>query len=231
MLKANQIANRMLSQAEEDIADPLLIAPRPDLDELKRSGAASIDMRLGTWFSTMRQSKIPILEVEDELNLAGRKAGLSAKQLEMIADFLPGSSSASEADLVKSHYVSFGSRFILHPKNFVLGVTLEWIRLPTDMAGYVIGRSSWGRRGLIIATAAGVHPGFTGCLTLELTNVGEIPIAIKPGMTICQLFLHSTGSRSNEIDKSPFSCMRRPALGKVNLDEISKILSWGVDMQ
>jgi len=82
-----------------------------------------------------------------------------------------------------------------------------------------------GRRGLIIATAAGVHPGFTGCLTLELTNVGEIPIAIKPGMTICQLFLHEVKSKSTEIDKSPFACSRRPALGKVKLDKVAERLA------
>ena len=78
---------------------------------------------------------------------------------------------------------------------------------------------------MIIATAVGVHPGFTGCLTLELTNVGEIPIAIKPGMTICQLFLHTVDSRSPEIDKSPFACSRRPTLGKIKLDEVAKKLA------
>src|SRR5262245_18868742 len=94
------------------------------------------------------------------------------------------------AQLNKTHYVRFGDKYILHPGSFVFGVTLEWLRLPGDLAAYVIGRSSWGRRGLIIATATGVHPGFKGCLTLALTNVGEIPIAIKPGMETCQLFLH-----------------------------------------
>src|SRR6185295_230400 len=157
------------------------------------------------WFSTMRQSRIPVLEVDDEVSKAANKAGLTPEQLRIFEEFLPSSHTPSEANLTKSHYVSFGSRFILHPRNFVLGVTLEWIRLPNDLAGYVIGRSSWGRRGLIIATAVGVHPGFTGCLTLELTNVGEIPIAIKPGMTICQLFLHTVLSDSDEVDKSPFS--------------------------
>ena len=100
----------------------------------------------------------------------------------------------SEAELTKSYYVPFGEQFILHPGTFVLGVTLEWIRLPRDLAAYVIGRSSWGRYGLIIATATGVHPRFTGCLTLELSNVGEIPIKVKPGASICQLFVHQIES-------------------------------------
>jgi dCTP deaminase len=153
------------------------------------------------------------------------KAGLTLEQLEVFRDFLPASEAPGEANLLKSQYVPFGSRFILHPQSFVLGATLEWIRLPSNLAGYVVGRSSWGRRGLIIATAAGVHPGFTGCLTLELTNVGEIPIVIKPGMTICQLFLHTVDSKSPETDKSPFVCSRRPSLGKIKLDAVAEKLS------
>lgn len=229
ILKANQIANRMISAADEHKSDPLVITPFPDVEDLKKSGAASVDLRLGTWFCTLRQSKIPALEVDDELAKAAGKAGLTAEQLRMIEEFLPSATTPSEANLTKKHYVSFGSRFILHPRNFVLGVTLEWIRLPSDLAGYVVGRSSWGRRGLIIATAAGVHPGFTGCLTLELTNVGEIPIAIKPGMTICQLFLHTVDSKSEEIDKSLFSCSRRPTLGKIGLDWVADKLASGRD--
>jgi dCTP deaminase len=227
ILKANQIANRIISQDDEHRKDPLVIAPFPNIEDLKRSGAASIDLRLGTWFCMLRQSKIPTLEVDDELANAAHKAGLLPDQVRIMEELLPSAKTPSEANLTKAHYVSFGSRFILHPHNFVLGVTLEWIRLPTDLAGYVVGRSSWGRRGLIIATAAGVHPGFTGCLTLELTNVGEIPIVIKPGMTICQLFLHMVNSSSHEIDKSPFSCSRRPTLGKITLDPVAEKLARG----
>jgi dCTP deaminase len=83
-----------------------------------------------------------------------------------------------------------------------------------------VGKSSWGRRGLIIATAIGVHPGFKGCLTLELTNVGEIPVAIKPGMAVCQLFLHEVREHGGEwVDQSQFVGMRKPRLGKISLDD------------
>ena len=106
-----------------------------------------------------------------------------------------------------------------------MGVTLEWIRLPNNLAGYVTARSSWGRRGLIIATATGVHPGFTGCLTLELSNVGEIPIAILPGMTVCQLFLHRVDTQSDTVDHSRLIGKRRPSLGKIELDEVARKLA------
>jgi dCTP deaminase len=118
-------------------------------------------------------------------------------------------------------YVPFGERFVLHPGNFVLAVTLEWLRLPADLAGYVVGKSSWGRRGLIIATATGVHPSFTGCLTLELANVGELPIAIYPGMEICQIFLHRMSDSSPHVDQSAFVGFGRPVLGRLIPDEIS----------
>src|SRR5262245_6838801 len=115
ILKANQIASRITSTEDEHKADPLFITPFPNLDDLKKSGAASIDLRLGTWFVTLRQSRIPVLEVDDELASAVRRASLNAEQLRLVEEFLPTSTSTTEANLTKSHYVSFGSRFILHP--------------------------------------------------------------------------------------------------------------------
>ena len=161
MLRVNEIAERLrkgmeagigasTDMTEEKVTDPLVITPSPELADLNTSGSASIDLRLGTWFVSLRQARMPCLEVDDP---------------------------SLGAQFTKNHYVRFGDSYFLHPRSFVLGTTLEWIRLPRDLAAYVIGKSSWGRRGLIIATATGVHPGFKGCLTLELTNVGEIPIA------------------------------------------------------
>ncbi len=57
--------------------------------------------------------------------------------------------------------------------------------------GYVIGKSSWGRAGLIVATATKVDPGFKGCITLEIINEGESPIVVYPGLPIAQLVLHN----------------------------------------
>jgi dCTP deaminase len=125
-----------------------------------------------------------------------------------------------ESQLIETHYVPFGDEYYLHPQAFVLGITLEWIRLPGNLAAYVIGKSSLGRRGLIIATATGVHPGFRGCLTLELGNLGETPIAITPGMKICQIFLHEVKTLNlNLVDQSQFVGSRKPRLGKVRLED------------
>ena len=86
--------------------------------------------------------------------------------------------------------INLKDNLVLHPHQFILGSTLEYIKLPDDIMGYIIGRSSWGRLGLIIATATLIHPKFAGVITLELTNVGEVPINLYPGLRIAQLTLH-----------------------------------------
>ncbi len=79
----------------------------------------------------------------------------------------------------------------MHPGQLVLGSTLEYVQLPRDLMAYVIGKSSWGRMGLVIATATKVDPGFKGCITLEIVNEGEIPLVLYPGLPIAQLVLHA----------------------------------------
>lgn len=199
MIKSELVA-QFIECPDKD--DPLVIAPSPDLDELRTSGSASIDLRLGCWFAALRQARSSILDLGD-----------------------PQHGRISEHTLTKSHYVCFGDTFILHPRSFVLGVTMEWLRLPGHLGGYVTSRSSWGRRGLVIATATGVHPGFIGCLTLELANVGEIPIALYPGMAICQLFLHRVEGRAHVVNSSLFMGRRKPLLGTVTFDSRAKRLS------
>ncbi len=107
----------------------------------------------------------------------------------------------------KEHFVPFGNPFILHPSKFVLGISLEWVNLPSYLAGYVTGKSSWARRGLIIETAAGIHPGFSGCIALEMTNIGEIPIKIVPATEIGQLFLHHADG-DEKVTESQYGCQK-----------------------
>jgi dCTP deaminase len=199
-------SEQILARIQKDTADPLVITPLFEAEKLREKPSSSVDLRLGAWFSTMVQHRLAFLDV----NASGEKVQ---------------SGSSKGGALTKLHYVPFGGTFILHPGSFVLGVTLEWLRLPSDLAAYVIGKSSWGRRGLIIATAVGVHPGFTGCLTLELSNVGEIPILVKPGMLICQLFIHQVDSDSTPAAPSSFACSRKPSLGDISPDRVAKKLA------
>ena len=85
--------------------------------------------------------------------------------------------------------------FILHPGEFVLGSTLEFVSLPDDLVGRLEGKSSLGRLGLLIHSTAGViDPGFRGHLTLELSNVANLPITIYPGMKIGQISFFTLSS-------------------------------------
>jgi|SRR5215475_624296 len=80
--------------------------------------------------------------------------------------------------------------FVLHPGEFALGSTLEVVSLPDDLAGRLEGKSSLGRLGLLTHSTAGfIDPGFTGHITLELSNVATLPIILWPGMKIGQLAL------------------------------------------
>ncbi len=86
-------------------------------------------------------------------------------------------------------FIPIGEVFILHPHQFVLAATLEYLSVPYDYYALVLGRSSWGRLGLNIATATTVHAGFRGCITLELRNLGETPLPLNVGLRIAQLCL------------------------------------------
>lgn len=94
--------------------------------------------------------------------------------------------------------------FVLHPGQFVLGSTVEFVQLPDDLSGRLEGKSSLGRLGLLTHSTAGfIDPGFHGHITLELSNVATLPIMLWPGMKIGQLCLfqltgpaeHPYGSR------------------------------------
>ena len=199
ILKCDKLVKLLREGFDDNCDDPFSIKPLFGIDTLERGGSASIDLRLGCWFLLPQKSRITHLDI-------GRQSNQEQK--------------------MESIFVPFGNEFILHPRGFALAVTLEWLRIPKNYAGYVIGKSSWGRRGLIIATAVGIHPGFTGCLTLELSNVGEIPISLNPGIRICQLFLHDVDTaESKTFDKTNFFGQRKPSLGKISIDAFAETLA------
>ena len=95
---------------------------------------------------------------------------------------------APQPDLTEMLRVADDEPFILHPGEFVLGQILEWVELPDDLVARLEGKSSLGRLGLLIHSTAGyVDPGWKGNLTLELSNVANLPIALYFGMRIGQI--------------------------------------------
>ena len=98
--------------------------------------------------------------------------------------------SIEQSDLTREVAVEANEEFILHPGEFVLASTYEVITLPADIAGRLEGKSSLGRLGLLTHSTAGfIDPGFSGHITLELSNVANLPVKLFPGMKIGQLCL------------------------------------------
>ena len=98
-------------------------------------------------------------------------------------------------DLTAMVEVQGDEPFVLHPGEFVLGSTYEVITLPDDIAGRLEGKSSLGRLGLLTHSTAGfIDPGFSGHVTLELSNVANLPIKLWPGMKVGQLCLFRLSS-------------------------------------
>lgn len=93
-----------------------------------------------------------------------------------------------QPELTRLVEVPTGEPFVLHPGEFVLASTLEFVTLPDDLAARLEGKSSLGRLGLLTHSTAGfIDPGFNGHVTLELSNVATLPIVLWPGMKIGQM--------------------------------------------
>lgn len=155
----------LLRLDHEDPSKKLHITPM--LKPSQQIGAASIDVRLGCNFVITKRSKFSSL---DPLN--GNIEDLGEYQEEL--------------------YVKIGNRIFLHPQEFILGTTLEYVKLPSDVCAYITSRSTWGRLGLVIATATAIHPNYAGIITLELSNLGDVPIPLFPGLRIAQMIFHSS---------------------------------------
>ncbi len=120
---------------------------------------SSVDLHVDSQFRVFANSRYPYIDVKEEM--------------------------PSLTEVVK---VEGGEPFILHPGEFVLGSTLERVGIPDDTVARLEGKSSLGRLGLLIHSTAGyVDPGWDGYLTLELSNVANLPITIYPGMKIGQI--------------------------------------------
>jgi dCTP deaminase len=120
---------------------------------------ASVDLRLGDSFRVFHNFRVPAIDLADP-----------------------------PTNLTEHVVVEEGDPFVIHPGEFCLGRTQEWVELPDDLVARIEGKSSLGRLGLIVhATAGFVDPGWKGTLTLEITNLTRVPIILHPGKPIAQL--------------------------------------------
>jgi dCTP deaminase len=131
---------------------------------------SSVDLHLDRSFRVFRNNRYPYIDVR-----------------------------APQPDLTELLSVAEDEPFVLHPGEFVLGQTLEWVELPDNLVARLEGKSSLGRLGLLIHSTAGyVDPGWKGNLTLELSNVANLPIALYFGMKIGQI---SFFQMSSSVDR------------------------------
>ncbi len=137
---------------------------------------ASLDVKMASEFRIFKNSTKPYLDVKEPAD-----------------DFM---------ELIK---IKKGDPIIIHPGEFLLGTTIEKVKIPNDMVAQLNGRSSLGRLGIIVhATAGFIDPGFEGFVTLEITNVATLPIALYPGMRIGQLSF----TRLSSPAENPYSPKR-----------------------
>jgi dCTP deaminase len=135
----------------------------------------SVDLRLGSCFFVPRAHRSPC--------------------------FIPGITNMLH--LYSEQYVPYGSYLVLPAHHTVLGSTLEYIKLPSDVSGQILTKSSWGRTFITIEAAPWIHPLFRGCLTLEIANASNTPIILYPGVKVAQLILLKTthDTAKDKMDK------------------------------
>jgi dCTP deaminase len=146
-------------------AGDLVVDPLDDPD--LQVQPASIDLRLGNEFLVFRNPHIPFIDPREP----------------------------HTADYTERITVPDEGTFIMHPGEFALGTTFERVRIPADLVAKVEGRSSLGRLAVVVhATAGFIDPGFEGHITLELSNLGRVPVALRPRMRVSQIAIHQMTS-------------------------------------
>jgi len=197
ILNRKDIKNRM---CEKDYSKKLLITPLLSEDQI---GPASVDVRLGSSLVVPKKTYIESQDVTDsEL----------VQQVER-----------RRYDRIRLKY---HTKFVLHPNTLILGVTYEYISLPFNTFCTVASRSSWGRLGLVVATASVVQPGFRGCLTLELVNLSESPIVLYPGLLVGQLVFYDVQAKGSEeiTYDGRYDCPTEAGLPQFFVSRESKVL-------
>lgn len=181
MILSDRDIKLAIASGRVKVASPASLGSAAGLAELERHiHASSMDLRLGNIFKVYEHSKYALLDPKNPQTFA--------KNMRIID-------------------IPDDEPFIIQPGEFILGVTQETVTIPDDLVVRVEGRSSLGRLGIIVHSTAGfVDPGFSGTITLEISNLNRLPIALYPGMRVCQIaFELMTSPAQMPYDKKPFS--------------------------
>jgi len=172
----------------------IIIKPAPDF--AVQLGSNSLDLRLGNAFRIFDHSKYPYID--------------------------PFQKNIGE-EITREVKKKKTEPFIIQPGEFVLGTTIEYVELPDNLVGSLEGRSSIGRLGIMVhSTAASIECGFRGNITLELSNMGKMAVALYPGMRICSVaFMEMTSSAKVPYYKkknAKYSGQRGPDESRIQKD-------------
>jgi dCTP deaminase len=151
----------IFKRLHKSIKDEQSLIITPLLDAEEAFDEDSVDLRLGCYFLLPRTPPRPFL--------------------------YPGSTPSEHSNL--RVHVPFGNPLVVPAHQTVLGATLEFIKLPYDLSGQILTKSSIARSFIVIETAPWIHPNYRGCLTLEIANVSNTPLLLYPGLSIGQLIL------------------------------------------
>jgi dCTP deaminase len=173
-------------------AASLVVSPILARDQI---GAASIDLRMGNVLLMVRGRG------SSHVDPAARQGDKGKQQKH------------------ERHEIPFRSQFLLHPGALALVPTLEWLKVPPDLLGFVTARSTWAREGLNIATATLIEPQYEGIATLELANLGQIPIALYPGLRIAQIAFSDVAGDTTRPNPPQFKMSFEPMQGDLLKDD------------
>jgi dCTP deaminase len=142
----------------------------PEVDLDLQLGPSSLDLRLGYEFGVLKTRKVKAIDTQS------------------MKDY---------SEIKESRKATPEEGMVVHPGEFLLGTTLETLKVPSNLVARIEGRSSYARLGLIPHAAAGfVDPGFKGQITLEIQNLGNVPITIYPEDRICQVVFETMTSEA-----------------------------------
>lgn len=146
------------------------ISPKPDYKT--QLGPCSIDLHLGNKFAVFKHSNFPYVDLKNPVDTG---------------------------KIMKEITIAKGEAFIMQPGDFALATTVENLKLADDIVGKIEGRSSLGRLGIIVhGTASIFDPGWDGKPTMELGNLGVMPVALYPGMRVCAFTFEELSSKSEK---------------------------------
>lgn len=176
----------------------LVVSPLLSKEQL---GAASIDLRMGNVVLVVRARGTSHVDPVD----AKKK---SLNRVEYDTEF-------GRQQKHERYEIPFNTSFLLHPGSLALVPTLEWVKLPNDIHGAVTARSTWAREGLSIATATFIEPLYQGIITLELSNLGHIPVSLYPGIRLAQIAFTTVQGETRRPRDGQFTMSFEPSQGTI----------------